>query len=67
MTKLNVPLLDLVAQYAAIKPEMDAAIQRVLDSGYFILGPEVTAVEEEVADHYEAMERLEEVGIKIRD
>ena len=48
---MKVPLLDLVAQYAAIKPEMDAAIQRVLDSGYFILGPEVKAIEEEVADY----------------
>ena len=51
MTKTNVPLLDLVAQYKDIKPEMDAAIQRVLDSGHFILGPEVTAVEKEVADY----------------
>jgi len=48
---MKVPLLDLVAQYKEIKPEMDAAIQRVLDSGYFILGPEVTAVEEEVAEY----------------
>ena len=51
MTKTNVPLLDLVAQYKEIKPKMDAAIQRVLDSGHFILGPEVVAVEEEVADY----------------
>lgn len=49
MSKMNVPLLDLVAQYEEIKPEMDAAIQRVVSSGYFILGPEVKAVEEEVA------------------
>ena len=49
MTTTKVPLLDLVAQYQEIKPEMDAAIQRVLDSGYFILGPEVAAFEEEVA------------------
>lgn len=46
---MNVPLLDLVAQYEEIKPEMDAALQRVVSSGYFILGPEVKAVEEEVA------------------
>ncbi|MBT3315604.1 MAG: DegT/DnrJ/EryC1/StrS family aminotransferase, partial [Anaerolineae bacterium] len=48
---MKVPLLDLVAQYKDIKPEMDAAVQRVLDSGHFILGPEVSAVEEEVADY----------------
>ena len=35
---MKVPLLDLVSQYKEIKSEMDAAIQRVLDSGYFILG-----------------------------
>ena len=49
MTKINVPLLDLVAQYQEIKPEMDAAIQRVLDSGHFILGPDVAAFEKETA------------------
>jgi len=49
--KMEVPLLDLVAQYREIKPEIDAAIQRVLDSGYFILGPEVSALEGEVADY----------------
>lgn len=49
MTTTKVPLIDLVAQYQEIKPEIDAAIQRVLDSGYFILGPEVTAFEKEVA------------------
>ena len=49
MTKTSVPLLDLVAQYQEIKPEMDAAIQRVLDSGYFILGTEVAAFEKEVS------------------
>ena len=45
----SIPLLDLRAQYRAIKPEIDAAIQRVLDSGQFILGPEVDALEREVA------------------
>lgn len=49
MTKTSVPLLDLVAQYQEIKPEIDAAIKRVLDSGHFILGPEVAAFEKEIA------------------
>ena len=48
---MKVPLLDLVSQYQEIKPEMDAAIQRVLDSGHFILGPEVAAFEKEIADY----------------
>ena len=37
------------SQYRAIKPEIDAAIQRVLDSAQFILGDEVTAFEREFA------------------
>jgi len=42
-------LVDLVTQYKTLKSEMDAAIQRVLDSGYFIMGPELQAFEQEVA------------------
>ncbi|MCB0062590.1 MAG: DegT/DnrJ/EryC1/StrS family aminotransferase [Caldilineaceae bacterium] len=45
----SVPLLDLKAQYAAIRREIQPAIDRVLESQYFILGPEVSALEEEVA------------------
>ena len=44
-----IPLLDLVAQYKTIKPEIDAAIQDVLNSGKFILGPNEHSFEEEVA------------------
>jgi len=46
---VTIPLLDLAAQYRGIKTEIDAAIQRVLDSGHFILGEEVDALENEVA------------------
>ena len=46
---LPIPLVDLRAQYQRIKPEIDAAIQRVVDSGQFILGPEVEALERELA------------------
>jgi dTDP-4-amino-4,6-dideoxygalactose transaminase len=46
---VQVPLLDLRSQYLAIKPEVDAAIARVVESQHFILGPEVSALEEEVA------------------
>ncbi len=45
----NVPLIDLQAQYRTIKADIDRAIQRVLDSGQFILGAEVEALEQEVA------------------
>ena len=46
---MQVPLVDLKAQYASIKPEIDAAIQRVLDNTSFILGKEVTDLEAEFA------------------
>ena len=49
--KSPIPLLDLKAQYQTIRPEIDAAIQRVLDSQYFILGPEVKAFEREIASY----------------
>jgi dTDP-4-amino-4,6-dideoxygalactose transaminase len=46
---MPVPLLDLKAQYATIREEVNAAVLRVLESQHFILGPEVEALEEEVA------------------
>lgn len=48
---MNVPILDLKRQYQAIKPEVDAAIERVLVSGRFILGPEVETFEQEIAKY----------------
>jgi dTDP-4-amino-4,6-dideoxygalactose transaminase len=44
-----IPFLDLGAAYRELKAEIDAAIQRVLDSGWYILGPEVEAFEAEWA------------------
>jgi dTDP-4-amino-4,6-dideoxygalactose transaminase len=44
-----VPLLDLKAQYATIREELREAIDRVAESQHFILGPEVEALEREVA------------------
>ncbi|MGC9057362.1 MAG: DegT/DnrJ/EryC1/StrS family aminotransferase [Candidatus Saccharicenans sp.] len=44
-----IPILDLKAQYASIEKEIDEAIKKVLRSGQFILGPEVEALEKEVA------------------
>jgi len=44
-----VPLLDLKAQYVTIADELQAAMGRVVESQYFILGPEVVTLEEEVA------------------
>lgn len=42
---------DLKAQYRALKADIDARIQRVLDHGQYILGPEVAELEERLADY----------------
>jgi dTDP-4-amino-4,6-dideoxygalactose transaminase len=46
---VKVPYLDLKAQYRSIKPEIDAAIARVLDSCQFVLGAEVDGFEQDFA------------------
>src|SRR5437899_6394787 len=46
---MNVPLLDLKAQYAAIKGEVEAAIAEVFESQHFILGPKVEECEKAIA------------------
>jgi dTDP-4-amino-4,6-dideoxygalactose transaminase len=48
---VKVPLLDLKAQYLALKPELDAAIAEVMDSQHFILGPKVKDCEEAIATY----------------
>ena len=45
----TIPLVDLTAQYRALKPEIEAAVLRVLESTRYILGPEGEALEREVA------------------
>lgn len=47
----EIPFGDLRRHYAAIKPEIDAAVQRVLDSGWYILGAELEAFEKSFAEH----------------
>lgn len=46
---MAVPLLDLARQYAYLKPALDKAVIDVFTHGRFILGPEVTAFEKEIA------------------
>ena len=48
---MKVPLLDLKAQYETIKADVWAATEKVYDSQRFILGPEVEALEKEIADY----------------
>jgi UDP-2-acetamido-2-deoxy-ribo-hexuluronate aminotransferase len=43
------PFIDLKAQYAALKPSIDARIQAVLDHGQYIMGPEVAELERALA------------------
>jgi dTDP-4-amino-4,6-dideoxygalactose transaminase len=46
---IDVPLLDLKGQYRSIRADIDDAVARVIESQYFILGPEVVALEQEIA------------------
>ena len=46
---MTIPLVDLKAQYLSIQDEIDGAIQRVVDSTSFIMGPDVRAFEDEFA------------------
>jgi dTDP-4-amino-4,6-dideoxygalactose transaminase len=48
---MSIPLLDLKAQYLSLKGEIDKAVIDVLESGHYILGPNVKALEEEVAGY----------------
>jgi dTDP-4-amino-4,6-dideoxygalactose transaminase len=47
---MDVPLLDLRAQYATIRDKVRAAVDQVLESQRFILGPEVARLEEEFSE-----------------
>jgi dTDP-4-amino-4,6-dideoxygalactose transaminase len=48
---MNIPMLDLKAQYATIKDEIDEKVLGVLASQNFILGAEVAALETEIASY----------------
>jgi dTDP-4-amino-4,6-dideoxygalactose transaminase len=51
---MRIPFLDLQAQYRSLKPEIDAAMQRVLDESSYVLGPAVEAFEKAFAAYCEA-------------
>ncbi len=51
---MAVPLVDLKAQYESIKDEINKAIQEVLESQRFILGPKVKELEEKIANYCNA-------------
>lgn len=54
MSAKQIPFLDLRDAYLELKPGIDAAVARVLDGGWYILGPEVEAFEAEWALYCEA-------------
>jgi dTDP-4-amino-4,6-dideoxygalactose transaminase len=47
-----IPMVDLQKQYQQLKPDIDAAVQEVLNQAQFILGPNVTALEKEIAAYH---------------
>ncbi|MFM9144762.1 MAG: DegT/DnrJ/EryC1/StrS family aminotransferase [Phycisphaerales bacterium] len=53
-TEVNVPLLDLKAQYATIRKEVEPVVLEVCESQYFIGGPKIDQLEREVAAYCSA-------------
>ena len=51
MSPIKIPVLDLKPQYEPIKDEVQGAINGVLESGQFIMGPDVKLFEQEVAEY----------------
>ncbi|MEA2012892.1 MAG: DegT/DnrJ/EryC1/StrS family aminotransferase [Verrucomicrobiota bacterium] len=52
---MNVPILDLKAQYKTIKSEIDKAVAEVFETQYFILGPKVLECEEAIAEYSQCL------------
>ena len=48
---MKVPLLDLRGQHQALRSQLLEAVERVIDSQQFVLGPEVAALEKEIAEY----------------
>lgn len=48
---MAVPLLDLKAQYDSIREDLDAAVMDVVESQWFVMGPNVEALEAEIAEY----------------
>ncbi|MBI5409871.1 MAG: DegT/DnrJ/EryC1/StrS family aminotransferase [Nitrospirae bacterium] len=49
---MTIPMLDLKAQHEPLKEEIKQALKDILDSGHFILGPNVKSFEQEIASYY---------------
>ncbi len=46
---MSIPFIDLQAQRARIEPQINQAVIRVIESGQYVLGPDVTKLERELA------------------
>ena len=55
---MHTPFLDLHAAYSELKFEIDQAVARTLESGWYILGPEVETFEAEFAAYCEAQHAI---------
>lgn len=51
MAKMHVPLLDLKAQYQNIRDEIEPIVQSVVEDQWFIMGPHVQGLEDELASY----------------
>ncbi len=60
---MNIPLLDLKAQFQPLRAEIMAAVQTVCDEQGFILGPRVVAFEESVAKYVGARYAIDAAGL----
>jgi dTDP-4-amino-4,6-dideoxygalactose transaminase len=49
--KMTIPMIDLKAQYRELRVEIEKAISKILESGHFILGPNVDSLEKEIAEY----------------
>lgn len=48
---MSIPFIDLKTQYQALKSSIDSRIQKVLDHGAYVNGPEITELEQKLAAH----------------
>ncbi|HEX6732215.1 MAG TPA: DegT/DnrJ/EryC1/StrS family aminotransferase [Pyrinomonadaceae bacterium] len=55
---MKVPLIDLKAQYVSIRDAVRLAVDRVFEAQHFVMGPEVAALEEEVAAYSQTNEAI---------
>jgi dTDP-4-amino-4,6-dideoxygalactose transaminase len=54
----NIPFVNLKAEYLSVKKEIDEAITRTVQSGWYILGPELEAFEVEFSDYFEVKQTI---------